>query len=62
MNERRYVFGSETGPGQGWVCAKIPQGGRLYKDCVPKDQAPAWYEHLQENRDYQVTNTTGITR
>ena len=36
MNERRYEFGDEDGPGQGWVCAKIPKDGRLYKDCVPK--------------------------
>ena len=36
MNERRYEFGDEGGAGQGWVCAKIPKDGRMYKDCVPK--------------------------
>ena len=77
VNERRYEFGDEEGAIE-WVCAKIPNDGRVKKDCVPKvilkktlktpkvccitntnimnvqSEAPGWYLHLLENRDYQV--------
>ena len=56
VNERRYEFGDEGGPGGGWVCAKVPRDGRIMKDCVPRHEAPSWYVHLQENRDFQGCN------
>ena len=56
VNERRYEFGDERGPGEGWVCSKVPRDGRIMKDCVPKQEAPRWYVHLQENTDHQGCN------
>ena len=53
MNERRYEFGDTDGADD-WVCAKIPNDGRIKKDCVPKREAPGWYVHLLENRDFKV--------
>ena len=35
VNERRYEFGDGDGADD-WVCAKIPNDGRIKKDCVPK--------------------------
>jgi len=55
VNERRYEFGDEDTTSD-WVCAKIPNDGRIKKDCIPKDQAPGWYKHLLDNRDYQGCN------
>eukprot|EP00091_Calanus_sinicus_P012460 TRINITY_DN28073_c0_g1_i1.p1 TRINITY_DN28073_c0_g1~~TRINITY_DN28073_c0_g1_i1.p1 ORF type:complete len:125 (-),score=26.58 TRINITY_DN28073_c0_g1_i1:65-439(-) len=55
VNERRYEFGDEDGAIE-WVCAKIPSDGRIKKDCVPKREAPGWYLHLLDNRDYQGCN------
>ena len=56
VNERRYEFGDEEGPAGGWVCSKVPTDGRIMKDCVPKQEAPGWYVHLQGNMDYQGCN------
>ena len=56
INERRYEFGDKNGDGGGWVCAKIPDDGRLVKDCVPHHEAPSWYKHLQEDIDFQGCN------
>ena len=53
MNERRYEFGDTEGADD-WVCAKIPNDGRIKKDCVPRKEAPGWFVHLLENRDFQV--------
>ena len=37
VNERRYEFGDVDGANiDDWVCAKIPNDGRIKKDCVPK--------------------------
>ena len=36
INERRYKFGSAEGDGGGWVCSKVPEDGRLVKNCVPR--------------------------
>ena len=36
------------------MCAKIPHDGRIKKDCVPAREAPGWYAHLLENRDFRV--------
>ena len=47
------IFGDSTGEDD-WVCAKIPNDGRIKKDCVPKKEAPGWYVHLLENRDFKV--------
>ena len=47
------MFGDSTGEDD-WVCAKIPNDGRIKKDCVPKKEAPGWYVHLLENRDFRV--------
>ena len=70
VNERRYEFGDEEGSTiDDWVCAKIPNDGRVKKDCVPKvcfvsfhfvssllqNEAPGWYVDLLTNRDYKVT-------
>ena len=57
VNERRYEFGDTDGADD-WVCAKIPNDGRIKKDCVPKREAPGWYVHLLENRDFKVTPDT----
>ena len=35
VNERRYEFGDSDGAND-WVCAKIPNDGRIKKDCIPK--------------------------
>ena len=35
VNDRKYSFGNEEGAVE-WVCSKIPSGGRIKKDCVPK--------------------------
>ena len=35
VNERRYEFGDEDTTSD-WVCAKIPNDGRIKKDCIPK--------------------------
>merc|ERR1712032_710074 len=56
VNERRYEFGDPNGSPDGWVCAKIPHDGSIKKDCVPKREAPGWYVHLLENRDFQGCN------
>ena len=68
VNNRLYTFGSEEGAWD-WVCSKVPDNGRIKKDCVPKvlislfccvlsvemqRDAPPWYKHLLDNRDYQV--------
>ena len=68
VNNRKYIFGNEEGA-YDWVCSKVPQDGRIKKDCVPKvcddnkiafignliqRDAPPWYVHLLENRDFQV--------
>ena len=69
VNNRKYTFGNEEGA-YDWVCSKVPQNGRIKKDCVPKvcesickikkqfilnqRDAPPWYVHLLENRDFQV--------
>ena len=71
VNERRYEFGDSDGAND-WVCAKIPNDGRIKKDCIPKvyhysfcvgfhysiryfqRDAPGWYVHLLENRDFKV--------
>ena len=56
VNERRYEFGEAAGGEGGWVCSKVPRDGRIMKDCVPKQEAPSWYVHLQENVDFQGCN------
>merc|ERR1719204_687981 len=56
VNERRYEFGDPDGAPNGWVCAKIPHDGSIKKDCVPKREAPTWYAHLLENRDFRGCN------
>ena len=38
------------------MCSKVPTDGRIMKDCVPKQEAPSWYVHLQENADFQGCN------
>ena len=35
VNNRKYSFGNEEGA-YDWVCSKIPSGGRIKKDCIPK--------------------------
>merc|ERR1711973_412437 len=59
VNERRYVFGdgeNAKDEPDDWVCAKIPNDGRIKKDCVSKREAPGWYVGLLENRDYKGCN------
>ena len=53
VNERRYEFGDTDGADD-WVCAKIPNDGRIKKDCVPRREAPGWFVHLLDNRDFKV--------
>ena len=35
VNNRKYSFGNEEGA-YDWVCSKVPDSGRIKKDCVPK--------------------------
>ena len=35
VNNRKYTFGNEEGA-YDWVCSKVPQNGRIKKDCVAK--------------------------
>ena len=35
VNNRKYSFGNEEGA-YDWVCSKVPDNGRIKKDCVPK--------------------------
>ena len=76
VNNRKYSFGHEEGA-YDWVCSKVPDGGRIKKDCVRKvtrsihfscysehilishfphvqRDAPHWYKHLLDNRDFRV--------
>merc|ERR1712025_1034525 len=55
VNDRKYAFGDEEGAVE-WVCSKVPQAGKVKKDCIPKRYAPFWYEHLLENPDFQGCN------
>jgi len=55
VNNRKYSFGNEEGA-YDWVCSKVPDNGRIKKDCVPKREAPPWYKHLLLNRDFRGCN------
>ncbi|XP_023330648.1 uncharacterized protein LOC111703033 isoform X2 [Eurytemora carolleeae] len=58
VNERRYEFGDEKAAREGtaWVCSKVPNNGKVKKDCIPKVRAPGWYEHLLLDPDYKGCN------
>ena len=43
VNNRKYTFGNEEGA-YDWVCSKVPQSGRIKKDCVPKV-----YQNIDKN-------------
>ena len=56
VNERRYEFGDESAAAEGtiWVCSKVPNNGKVKKDCIPK------VTHVlnpQIKTDYPSSNT-----